>query len=147
MADITSIKTTQGAQQPVNSDQQLVSLLDRLTYAPIAIGDASAATYTWTTAETVWVSYAAGTCTITLPNDTDVASWPVGETRKLFKNNTSVNVIAFAALTLVSFNRAAVNTAITTLIGSATVPGIATSFPCWTIYRESATSYIFLQGV
>lgn len=110
------------------------------------VGDASGATYTWTTAKVVGVSHAAATCNITLPNETDLTSWPVGEARTLLKTNTSANVIGFVALTNVAFNLAAVNTAITTLIGSATVPGVATGFPRWTVYRASATAYYFFVG-
>lgn len=110
------------------------------------VGDASAATYTWTTAKVVGVSHAAATCNITLPNETDLTSWPVGEARTLLKTNTSVNVIGFVALTNVAFNLAAVNTAITTLINSAVVPGIATRFPVWTVWRPSATAYYFFEG-
>lgn len=149
MALVTSILNGQGSPLPVNSNQQLADMLATLAFipSPTTLSElASAATYTWTTAKSVNVTYAAGTCTITIPNETDTVSWPVGESRLLLKSNTSANVISFAALTNVSFNLAAVNTAIATLIGSAAIPGVATAYPCWRILRTSATAYAFFQG-
>lgn len=144
MAVLTAIPDLVNRLLPVANNGALANMLRTLKLTPAA--DASATTYVWTTAPVVGVSQAGATCNITLPNETDLVSFPVGEARTLFKNNTSVNVIGFVALTNVSFNLAAVNTAITTLIGSATVPGIATGLPIWTIYRASATSYLFFVG-
>ena len=146
MALITAIPSITGAYLPVNSDRGLANMLRTLVLTPVV--DASAATYTWTTAPVVRVTHAAATCNITLPNETaaGLVAWPVGEARTLYKYNTSVNVIGITALTNVGYNMAAVNTAITTLIGSAVVPGIATGVPVWTIYRLSATAYLILQG-
>lgn len=150
MALTTAIPTPGGAYIPVTSNQQLATMLRSIDISgALATGPdiASGTTYTWTTAKAVDVTQAGATCNITLPNETDLVSWPVGEARTLRKMNTSANVIGITALTNVGYNLAAVNTAITTLVGSATAPGIATGVPVWTISRASATSYLIWVGI
>lgn len=149
MSEVTAVTLPNGSVYFTPTNKELSALGRRTAVAGSTLASTPApdATYVWTTAEIVDVTHAAATCTITLPNETDLTSWPVGIARTLRKRNTSANVIAFAALTNVSFNLAAVNTAITTLINSAVIPGVATRFPVWTIYRESAISYLFIEGV
>lgn len=136
-------------QTPTNKELARVSRTTDIVGSSFAPDTASAATYTWSTAEAVDVTYAAGTCNITLPDESaaGLANWPVNQARTLRKLNTSVNVIGITALTNVAYNLAAVNTAITTLIGSATVPGIATGMPIWTIFRASSTAYYIWPGI
>lgn len=150
MAKVTSVELPNGSEYFTTTNKELSQITRRTSFAGSTLAStlASGTTYAWTTAEIVDVTQAGATCTITLPDEsaTGLANWPVGTARTLRKYNTSANVIAFAALTNVGFNLAAVNTAITTLINSAVVPGVATSFKCWTIYRESAISYLFTEG-
>lgn len=151
MADMTGIPLPNGALFFTPTSKELSALVRRTDIVgSTSVPDtASATTYTWTTAEVVNVTQAGATCNITIPDESaaGLANWPVGVARTLRKFNTSVNVIGITALTNVAFNLAAVNTAITTLIGSATVPGIATGLPVWTIYRESTISYLIWQGI
>jgi hypothetical protein len=151
MAECTAVTLPNGSLFFTPTNKELSALNRRTGVAGSALVSTLApdATFTWTTEEIVDVTHAAATCTITLPTESaaGLAAWPVGVARTLRKRNTSANVIAFAALTNVGFNLAAVNTAITTLINSAVIPGVATRFPVWTIYRESAISYLFIEGV
>lgn len=151
MAKVTSVELPNGSEYFTPTNKELSALTRRTGIASSTLVPTPApdATYTWTTAECVEVTHAAAACNITLPDEsaTGLANWPVGVARTLRKNNTSANVIGFIALANVGFNTAAVNTAITTLINSAVIPGIATRFPIWTIYRASAISYLFIEGV
>lgn len=150
MAQVTAVMKSNNTLVATPFDYDLARAMRAVDIAGIlsAPDTASLATYTWTTAQCVDVTHAAATCNITLPDESAAgqANWPVGQARTLRKRNTSVNVIGITALTNVSYNLAAVNTAITTLINSAVVPGIATRFPVWTIFRESPTSYLFMEG-
>ncbi len=151
MAECTAVTLPNGSLffTPTNKELSALNRRTGIAGSTLVPTPAPDATYTWTTAEVVEVTHAGAACTITLPDETatGLANWPVGTARTLRKNNSSANVIGFAALTNVGFNTAAVNTAITTLINSAVIPGIATRFPIWTIYRASAISYLFIEGV
>lgn len=152
MAEVTAVTLPNGSLFFTPTNKELAQIHRRTVIAgPSSVPTlAPNATFTWgANDEVVDVTHAAATCNITLPDESaaGLAAWPVGVARTVRKRNTSANVIGFVALTNVSFNLAAVNTAITTLIGSAVVPGVATGFPVWTIYRESATSYLFYVGV
>ena len=151
MAEISAVYLPNGSASFTPTNKELARLVRQtdIIGSTGATDTASATTYTWTTAEVVDVTQAGATCNITLPDESaaGLANWPVGQARTLRKMNTSANVIGITALTNVGYNLAAVNTAITTLIGSAVVPGIATGLPTWTVYRASATSYLIWQGI
>lgn len=152
MAELTAVTLSNGSLYFTPTSKEL-SQLHRRTVIAGAITAATLApdaTFTWgATDEIVAVTHSAAACTITLPSESaaGLAAWPVGIGRTLLKRNTSANTIGVAALTNVGFNLAAVNTAITTLINSAVIPGVATRFPAWTIYRETAISYLFFEGI
>lgn len=151
MAEISAVYLPNGTASFTPTNKELARLVRQtdIIGSTGATDTAANATYTWTTAEVVDVTHAAATCNITIPDESaaGLANWPVGQARTLRKMNTSVNVIGITALTNVGYNLAAVNTAITTLIGSATVPGIATGLPTWTIFRASSISYLIWQGI
>lgn len=151
MAELSAIYLPNGSASftPTNKEAARLLRQTNIVGSTGATDPASATTYTWTTAEVVDVTQAGATCNITLPDESaaGLANWPVGQARTLRKLNTSANVIGITALTNVGYNLAAVNTAITTLIGSATIPGIATGLPTWTIYRASSISYLIWAGI
>lgn len=94
----------------------------------------------------VEVTHAAAKCVITVPGAADVASWAVGEARRLAVANTGGFGIGFAAVADVGFNYAAVNNAIVTLTGSNVVPAVGVNVPVYTVFRKSAASYLISVG-
>ena len=111
------------------------------TNAPV-MGYASGSTFSWTTATLVQVSYASGTCTVSL--DADTTQWPIGETRRLIKDNTTANGADLDPQATHSINGGAANTNMTvpgfTAIGSLTV-----LVPSVLVTRRSITSWFVHQ--
>lgn len=104
------------------------------------------ATYNWnSTAMYLAVTHAAAACDVTLPDETQLANWPVGQTRRLVKLNTSAFGINLIAPANIVVNGAAAGTDASPVTGSLLVPAIAVNCPHWLVYRASATAF-WIQG-
>lgn len=110
-------------------------VIEAVTAVSGATGDLNTAGYVYA------VTYAAAACDLSLPDETQTAFWPVGETRTIVKQNTSIFGINLLASANCTINGAAGGVDATPIAGSLLVPGIAVNAPFWNVYRASTTAY------